>query len=221
VKFIENNFRGGRMSKYIIFDFDGTLVDSKYAFQTAWNRLAEKHGFGRIESEQIEELKNLTFKERGKLLKFPLYKIPMVVPELTRLYRESIQSVHLYKGIKEMLQHFSEKGFHLAIISSNSEENIRSFLKDNDLSESVSEVMCSSRIFGKDRMLRKFLNKHQLQTSDIVYIGDESRDILACKKIGVKVVWVSWGFDAEEVVIGHQPDHMVYSPQELEDLLIK
>lgn len=209
------------MSKYIIFDFDGTLVDSKYAFQMAWNQLAKRHGFGTIESDQIDSLKKMTFKERGKLLRFPLYKIPMVVPELTRLYRESLKSVHFFDGIKEMLYHFSEKGLQLAIISSNSKENIQAFLKENELSEIVTEVMCSSRIFGKDKIITKFLAHHGLQTSDIVYVGDESRDILACKKIAVKVIWVSWGFDAEEVVIMHQPDHIIHSPKELEELLIK
>ncbi|WP_232311154.1 HAD-IA family hydrolase [Robertmurraya korlensis] len=208
------------MIKYVVFDFDGTLVDSKYAFQTAWNILADKYGFGRIETNQIHSLKNMTFKERSKLLHFPLYKIPMVVPELTRLYRESMKNVHFFDGMKNTLLRLSEEGFQIAIISSNSEDNIRAFLKENDLARIVTEVMCSSRIFGKDKVISRFLNNHKLQASEMVYVGDESRDIIACKRIGVKVIWVGWGFDAEEIVTLHKPDYLVYSPHELENLLL-
>lgn len=43
-------------------------------------------------------------------------------------------------------------------------------------------------------------------------MGDEHRDIVACKKAGIKVIWVGWGFDAEEVVKAAKPDFMVYEP---------
>ncbi len=48
--------------------------------------------------------------------------------------------------------------------------------------DNISNVLCSSRIFGKDKIIKKYIKEANLKTSDVLYIGDEHRDIVACKK---------------------------------------
>lgn len=48
------------MQKYIVFDFDGTLVDSQNIFVPIYNQLAEKHGYKTVREEEIEYLRKLT-----------------------------------------------------------------------------------------------------------------------------------------------------------------
>lgn len=50
-------------------------------------------------------------------------------------------------------------------------------------------------------------------------MGDELRDILACQKNGVRVVWVGWGYDGEELVRVAAPDFTVHSPEEILNLV--
>ena len=201
------------MIKYIIFDFDGTIANSQYAFVSAWNHLAEKHGFKKLEHDGLEDLKKLTIKERSRLLNFPMYKLPIVMPDLYAAYRDSILDVTLFGGMKELLNDLENKGYHIAIISSNSEENIKEFLNRNGVK--VTDILCSSRIFGKDKVIKKFLKSHNVQPSEVIYVGDELRDIIACKKCNVKVIWVSWGFDSIEVVQSENPDYMIQTPDEI------
>lgn len=54
------------MQKYIVFDFDGTLVDSQNIFVPIYNQLAEKHGYKTVSEEEIEPLRKLTISERCK-----------------------------------------------------------------------------------------------------------------------------------------------------------
>lgn len=61
------------MIKYILFDFDGTLADSKSVFVSAWNQLADKHKFKKLHHEDLDVLRKLSIKERGKQLNFPFY----------------------------------------------------------------------------------------------------------------------------------------------------
>jgi len=204
--------------KYIIFDFDGTLADSTAVLASAWNTIAQKYKFKGIELKEIESLKKLSIAERSKLFDFPMYKLPMILPQFYRLYRQSLNDVHLYKGMKEVLMEIEKRGYKILIISSNSQENILEFLKMNGI-HCVSDVLCSNRIFGKDKVIKKFLKDTDITPSDVLYIGDEQRDIAACKKAGVPIIWVGWGYDSIEVVQQEEPDYKVATPHEILNII--
>ncbi len=156
--------------------------------------------------------------ERSKLFDFPMYKLPMILPQFYRLYRQSLNEVHLYEGIKDVLTEIDKRGYKILIISSNSQENILEFLKMNGI-QCVSNVLCSNRIFGKDKVLKKFLKDSNSTASDVLYIGDEQRDIVACKNVGVPIIWVSWGYDSIEVIQQEEPEYKVNAPKEILDII--
>ncbi len=204
--------------KHIIFDFDGTLADSTAVFASAWNTLAQKYKFKGIELKEIDTLKKLSISERSKLFDFPMYKLPMILPQFYKLYRQSLNDVHLFEGMKEVLLEIDKRGYKIIIISSNSKENILEFLKMNGI-HCVADVLCSNRIFGKDKVMKKFLKESNVSATEVVYIGDEQRDIVACKKAGVPMIWVEWGYDAIEVIQNEEPEYKVATPEEILEII--
>jgi phosphoglycolate phosphatase-like HAD superfamily hydrolase len=70
-------------------------------------------------------------------------------------------------------------------------------------------------LFGKSGALDKMLKKYKLHKPDVLYVGDEVRDIEACKKVGVDIVSVTWGFNSREVLEKYQPNKLVGTPEEL------
>ena len=204
--------------KHIIFYFDGTLADSTAVFASAWNTLAQKYKFKGIELKEIDTLKKLSISERSKLFDFPMYKLPIILPKFYKLYRQSLNDVHLFEGMKELLIEIDKRGYKILIISSNSKENILEFLKMNGI-HCVADVLCSNRIFGKDKVMKKFLKEANVDSSNVVYIGDEQRDIIACKKAGIPIIWVEWGYDAKEVVQNDEPEYSVSTPQEILEII--
>lgn len=200
--------------KHIIFDFDGTLADSTAVLAFVWNTIAKEYDFKEVQLEDIDSLKKISITERSKLFNFPLHKLPIILPQFYRLYQQSIKDVHLFRGMKDVLKAIENKGYTIAIISSNSKDNISEFLKVNDINH-VSEVLCSSRIFGKDKVIKKYIKETNIKKSDVLYVGDEQRDIVACKKVGIPIIWVGWGYDAIEVVQSEKPDYKVFSPAEI------
>jgi phosphoglycolate phosphatase len=206
------------MFKYVIFDFDGTIADSSEVFISAWNKLAERNSFTPIQSSDLNDLMKVSIKDRAKMMNFPLYKLPIYVPQMYKLYQQSLHDVTLFDGIKEMLTQLKQKNLEVAIISSNSEEIIHEFLERNNIT-TVGHVMCSSRIFGKDRLLRRFMKERNLNRDEVIYVGDEHRDLVACRKTGIPMIWVAWGFDAPEAMESTKPDYQVSTPSEILQIL--
>jgi phosphoglycolate phosphatase len=202
------------MITHIIFDFDGTLVDSKEVAISAYNELANKNGFKQIVQEEIDHLKKLSMLERCKALGIPVYKIPFLAPEFYKLYKKSIQDIRLYDGIKEALLDLQQKGYHIGIVSSNDKEIIQEVLKKNELNF-IQDIHCSSNLFGKDKIIKAYLKKNKINCANAIYVGDEGRDIVACKQNQLKVVWVSWGYDILESISKKSPDHIVNKPKEI------
>jgi len=200
--------------KYIIFDFDGTLADSKSVFMKAWNTYADTYKYDRVKSDDIVTTRNLNLHQRAKLFHFPMHKLPIILPKMYSYFKTHIHEVEVFDGIKAMLDSISQKGYKIAILSSNAKENIELVLKQEGI-DSVNEVLTSSRLFGKDTVLKKFLKKQQLQGKDVLYVGDEVRDIIACNTVGIPFMWVSWGLDGMELIEKEKPKYMVHTPQEI------
>ena len=206
--------------KYVIFDFDGTLADSNHLFMKAWNLFADQYHYDRVTEEDISTSRNLTIHERAKKYRFPMHKLPIILPKVYAYFQEHIREVKLFEGISEMLNNVQHAGYKIIIISSNAKENIELLLKQQQV-HSVSQVLTSSRLFGKDTVIKKFMKQQKLTVADVLYVGDEIRDIIACNKVGVPFVWVSWGLDGYELIEKEKPTYVVHSPKELSELLVK
>ena len=206
--------------KYVIFDFDGTLADSNHLFMKAWNLYADQYHYDYVTEEDLVTSKNLTIHERAKKYRFPMHKLPIILPKVYRYFKEHIDEVQLFEGIPEMLNNLQQTGYKIVIISSNAKENIELLLKQQQV-HVVSQVLTSSRLFGKDTVIKKFMKQQKLTQDDVLYVGDEIRDIIACNKVGVPFVWVSWGLDGYELIEKENPSYVVHSPKELSELLAK
>lgn len=203
----------------IIFDFDGTLADSMPLFMQAWNTYAAQFNYLPVSEKDLAASRNLTIQQRAKKYGFPMHKIPVILPKVYQYFKTHMNEVALFDGIKEMLEALAHNGYRIVIISSNAKENIELFLKQEGI-ESVSQVLTSSRIFGKDTVIRKYMKQQNVTAEQLLYVGDEVRDIVACNKVAVPFAWVSWGLDGFELIEKERPKFVVHTPQELLDALV-
>ena len=200
--------------KYIIFDFDGTIADSGTIAFNAINSMSDKHGFDKLDWSQIDKLRSMTVKERSKFIGVPLYKMPFIAPEFYNYYKEEMTDMGINKGIRKLIDDLNKDGYKLAVISSNSEYNIKEFFIKKNI-KVFNEIICSKHIFSKGKIINKFLKQKELNPSEVIYIGDEMRDIEACKKSGIKIIWVDWGLDMKEAAAAMNPDYMVSKTEEI------
>ncbi len=134
--------------------------------------------------------------------------------EFFRKYKEYLNNIIFFNGIKELLVQLKEMGFRLSIISSNSKDNIMLFLKINNF-EVFDDVYSSKGLFGKNYTIKNYMRRYGLKNEEVIYIGDELRDIIACRKAGIDIMSVTWGFDDEELLKSGKPTYVVSDCKEI------
>jgi phosphoglycolate phosphatase len=120
--------------------------------------------------------------------------------------------------MKKTLFDLKKKNLILGIMSTNAEVNIRKFLDINKI-DVFDYVIGKGSLFGKDKIIKSILKKRKLKNTEVLYVGDEVRDIEACKKLKIKIISVTWGFNDKEVLKKMKPDFLIDKPEEILECL--
>jgi phosphoglycolate phosphatase-like HAD superfamily hydrolase len=205
--------------KVIIFDFDGTLADTLDALVIITNRLAVEFGYKQTAPEELAQLRNLSSREIVKQSGISIFKLPFLLKQVKLALGNDIQKLNPILGIKEALTHLKNEGNSLGILTSNSEENVSVFLRNQGMEDLFSFIYSGTSLFGKHKVIRKLMKDNNLKTEEVIYVGDETRDIEASKRINIKVIAVSWGFNSREALAKHNPDFLIHKPYELIEVI--
>jgi phosphoglycolate phosphatase len=200
---------------HLIFDFDGTLVNSFSNVIEKFNVLAEEFKFRQIKQEDIPLLRSLNSRALIRYLKIPLYKLPKVIRKARQFMHDDIRMLTSFANMPEVLGLLCDAGFSLGILTSNSRENVTTWLTHHKLRHLFDFIHIESSFFGKKRTLKRILQRYQIKKTDAFYIGDETRDIEAAKKCGISSIAVSWGFNSEATLMSTAPDYLAREPGEL------
>jgi len=164
------------MKKYIVFDFDGTMADTYNNVLDIANDL-KKDGYKEINFKDIREH---GFRYLIQKSGIPLRKIPKFVYQIkSKLKKEN--NIKLFPGILDVFKELN-KSYNLGIVSSNSEENVKIVLKRYKIENLFNFIYSDSFLFGKHLVLKRMCKKYKINPDDIIYVGDEDRDIIASKK---------------------------------------
>lgn len=207
--------------KYIIFDFDGTLADTVPVMLTLVQEMAKEVGYNkRITQEDLEWVRDHELKDIPRKFGIPWIKIPLLLLKGRDLLNKQMYSVPPCKGILEMLEKLKNKGFTLAVLSSNRRDSIQEFIVKHNLTPFFDFVHSELNIFGKDKALLSLLKQHNMPIEESIYVGDETRDAEACKKINLDCISVTWGLNSPQVLQKFGARYIVDTPSQLVKLLL-
>ena len=176
-----------------IFDFDGTLADSFPWFLQRFNHLADRHRFNRIEEHEVEALRGYSARQMMAHLRLPAWRLPLVARDMRAWMAEDIHTLRPFEGIPEMLHALADAGVVLAVVTSNSYENVRRVLGPETVGL-MAHVECGSSMFGKRARFRRVLRRSGIPAGQAISIGDEIRDAEAARAAGIDFGAVAWGF---------------------------
>lgn len=206
--------------KLVIFDFDGTLANSFPWFLGVMGDVAARYKFRAIDATELEAIRGFTGRQLLDRLGLPAWKVPLVAAHMRRLQGEHAQEIGLFDGVDAMLAALAAAGVTLAIVSSNSEANVRRVLGPANAAR-IAHFACSASLFGKARKIRSVLKRSGVAAAEAICIGDEVRDIDAARAAGTATGAVTWGYARADVLRSHAPTETFTSVAEVADRLTR
>lgn len=207
------------MYESVIFDFDGTLVDSDPVIDQLLAYFVQRYKTEHLDRAAFELLRTLPLREKILKSGLPLHKLPRLAREARQAYSNHIDLLVLMPGIEKVLRQLSEYPVRLFILSSNAADNIQQFL-DMHQFNFFDDIDSAPNIMRKEKGISRLLRRHKIDPQRAIYIGDELRDIQACQKIPLDIAAVTWGHDSAELLISGKPTYVIDKPASLFSLLL-
>ena len=204
-----------REAKFVVFDFDGTIADTLGLSLRIYNEIAPEFNLVSI-SDDIREI--IRAKRPQEIFKAYGINNRKLLLLTLRIRKELSKHIHETEPVTEMeaaLHEIKDAGYKLGILTSNSTNNVSRFLDVNSLSGLIDFIYSGKSLFGKDKVIRHMLTYENISEKDIIYVGDETRDIEASKKARIPVIAVSWGLNRRDVLASLHPDQIADAPKDL------
>lgn len=204
----------------LLFDFDGTLADSQPLLLPILNRLAPEIGFPPLDAAMVEALRHQPSQDVWRRSPLNWWQRLCLLQRLRQELRHNIHLLQPIPGIPEALHQLHQQGIPLGILTSNTRENVTHFLQQHQLQDHFQYLQTGISLLGKARALKSFLHHHHYQPQDLIYIGDETRDIRAAQCVQIPMAAVTWGLQSSTLLASYQPQHLLTHPQDLLPLVL-
>jgi phosphoglycolate phosphatase len=199
---------------HLLFDFDGTLVDSLEAAFSAYQRVAPGLGYRPLRRDELQDLRGMHAIEVIRTLGVPLYRIPQLASRVRRAMRADLLATAPVEGIAPVLDLLARRGHRLGVLSSNSATSVRAYVQRHRF-PSFDPILAGTGLFGKAPVLRRQARRWQIDPRELIYVGDELRDLDAARDAGVRFAAVGWGYTAWSRLAEAAPDFCCRDPRDL------
>ena len=196
--------------RLVIFDMDGTLADSFPWFTGVLNSVAQRFGFRQVAAHEVETLRGLGSREILDWLGVPLWKVPLIARHMRVLKTQALDSIPLFPGVPATLADLADRNVAIAIVSSDSADNVRRALGPAN-ARLIAHFACGSSMFGKPAKFRSVLRRSGIPAAQAIAIGDETRDAEAAHAAGIAFGAVGWGYSHIAALRPHAPDYVFCS----------
>jgi phosphoglycolate phosphatase len=193
--------------RLVLWDFDGTLADTWSCGQQLFNEIAARRHF--VPITDVEADRRLTTLEFLRAHRVPLLHLPLVIREWHAALRARMEGVLLFPGVRDALTTLRRQGSSLGILSSNNHDNIACCLRSQEAYALFDFIHSSSRLFGKANGIRRVLARQTLGKREVLYIGDETRDLHAARTAGIDSAAVGWGLNPLDVLSQSSPTYLI------------
>ncbi len=209
----------------IVFDWDGTLMDSTAAIVDSLRDAAADLRLPVPDRKTAAHVIGLGLREAWETV-FPGLE-ESLYPKLVALYRKhylvNSLKITLFDGVETMLKNLAQRGCQLAVATGKSRAGLNRVLKETGLTACFDGTRTVDESFSKPHpsMLFDLSAELQVPTGRMLMIGDTSHDLMMAKNAGVACVAVNYGAHTDRELETMHPLYIADSVVSLHDWLKK
>jgi phosphoglycolate phosphatase len=181
----------------IIFDMDGTLINSGFAIANTVNYVRENLGLETLEKDFI--LENINDININSAEFF--YNEKDFTPQIKELFEDfysknCLVDLHIYDGIKKLLDNF-KSDFKFCIATNANSDYARKMLNHLEINSYFSTILGYNDVEKpkpNPDMVNALLDKYSIKKQNAQLVGDSNKDIMAAFNAGIDGILVNWGF---------------------------
>lgn len=185
----------------IMFDMDGTLINSSTSLVNTINYVRQNLGFEKLDKQLILESVNDPKINAAEFF----YGTKNFTQQQQVLFEEyyhqnCLEGLELYDGIKKLVDDLS-CDFTLAVATNANSVFARKMLGHLEIDHYFKSILGFDNVKNPKPhpdMIHKILDTHKIDNTKAQVIGDSHKDIMAASKAGVDSVLVNWGFSNHE-----------------------
>ncbi len=209
--------------KALIFDLDGTLLNTIADLYTSTNFALKKFGYA---ERSLEEVTAFVGNGLRMLIKRALpadsteEKITAVLAEMKAHYAEHCHDATVpYEGIPELLKYCTATGIPMAVVSNKADPMVK-ILRDCFFAEHISVAMGDRSDYPrKPAPDMVFVAMKELGVSEAYYVGDSDVDVQTARNSGLPCLACAWGFRSKESLQEAGAERIFDSPTSLLDAI--
>lgn len=214
------------MIKAVIFDLDGTLLDTLEDLTDSVNHILNEHS---MPQRTLREIRSFigngipTLIARSVPENTDKATLDICIDEMQVYYREHADiKTKPYDGIKELLSELRMMNIATAVVTNKAEKSAK-ILCNRKFGDVFTVVIGDN---GKDRLkpapdnVLRALKEFDVRNEEILYVGDSDVDMVTAENAELTSVGVTWGFRDEYVLRANGAKHIINSPKELLNLII-
>ncbi|NMH63717.1 HAD-IA family hydrolase [Shewanella sp. SHSM-M6] len=204
----------------VIFDWDGTLMDSVGKIVACMARLALELARPVPSEAAIRDIIGLSMTKALAQL-FP-HETPQVYRQMQACFRQHYLELDttpspLFEGSRDLLVQLKARGYRLAIATGKGRQGLERVLQETGLGEYFDASRCADEAESKPhpQMLQQLLHQLRLGPEQAIMVGDSVHDLFMAKHAGMDAIGVSYGAHSAAQLRGAGPKAIIDSAGEL------
>jgi phosphoglycolate phosphatase len=207
----------------LIFDWDGTLVDSVDWIVFCIQQAASRHQCPVPSVQAAKDIIGLSIDKAIQQL-FPehedIIRQAIVADYARHFLAKQMDKTDLFPGVFDMLEQFKQQGLHLAIATGKNAPGLAKAVAATGVGHLISTSRCSDQTASKPNplMLNEIISELGVDKRRTVMIGDSIHDLQMASNAGIAAIGVTCGAHSADVLQQYQPLMCVAYPTDLRDL---
>jgi HAD superfamily hydrolase (TIGR01549 family) len=202
--------------KIAIFDFDGTIVDTKALYYHVIYQELKRFGFSYKRVDSAIDM-GMTLKKTLGKLGFSFLTSWYLKKKIMNKVKNNVNEIKKCENIEDIKNIDMKK----IIVSNSSKDMIVPVLKHLKLKKEFKEIYGSDDFYDKVSFIRKYLKEKNIKKKNCYYIGDRAADAKLARKagcIGISIIG-KCAWDSRKEIIDEKPDFIVHSLKDLKKII--